>query len=498
MLKSIPIIGWVLLGMSIAARGADGPLSWGDQRDGTYRNPVLNADFSDPDVIRTGGDFWMVASDFHFMGMQVLHSTDLVNWKIVGQVFNRLTMDPKYDQMKAYGEGTWAPSIRFHNGEWFIFVCTPYDGLFMWHTRNPFGAWSDMVTVKAVKQWEDPCPFWDEDGNAYLVHSHKGAGPLILHRMSADGTTLLDDGKQIYQGKNSEGPKMYKRHGYYYISLPEGGVAAGGQVMLRSRDIYGPYERKQVLPDGSPHQGGMVELDDGSAWFISFKSAGWQGRVDYLNPVTWGLDDWPVFGDNGKSVTVWPKPFPGVMQPRIKVSDEFDGDRLDPVWQWNHNPVDANWSLAARPGWLRLTGLPADVLSHARNTLTQKLWDSAGEAVVKVDVAKLSAGQTAGLTFISGSTFNWVGVRDGQFAWTNGKGGAASGEVYFRAVYDRGVGHLAYSTDGKTFNDTGEKIAMKFLNWKGTRLGIFCFGAGNGSADFDYFHYRYGEDLTRK
>jgi len=492
----------IMLGLLLAsaAYAGDGPLSWGDQGDGTYKNPVLKSDFSDPDLIRVGSDFYLIASDFHYVGMQVLHSRDLVNWQIIAQVFDKLTMDPKYDQMRGYGEGTWAPSIRYHDGQFYIFVCTPYDGLFMWHATNPAGPWSATVTVRKVPMWEDPCPFWDDDGQAYLVHSHKGAGPLYLHRMSADGTTLLDDGKLIYQGKNSEGPKMYKRHGYYYISLPEGGVATGGQVVLRSRNIYGPYERRQVLPDGSPHQGGMVELDNGQGWFISFKSTGFLGRVDYLNPVTWGADDWPVFGDNGKSVTQWKKPDVGAVYPiqRPQVSDEFDAEQLGLQWQWNHNPLPDKWSLTARPGWLRLAASPADSLALARNTLTQKIWDDSGVVDVKMDASAVGEGGRAGFTFVSGSTFDWVGVtrENGalRFTWEGGDGPAAPAVVYLRGTYDGANATLWYSAEGMTYADTGVKATLKFLKWKGARVGMFSYGP-DGAADFDYFHYQYS---TRK
>ena len=187
-------------------------LTWGDQGDGTYRNPILKADYSDPDVIRVGDDFYLVASDFHFVGIQVLHSKDLVNWRIVGQVFDRLAMSPKYDEMKGYAEGTWAPSLRYHAGQFHLYVCTPHDGLFLFRARDPRGPWS-MTTVKKVDRWEDPAPFWDDDGKAYLVHGVLGAGPLLLHRMSPDGTRLLDDGVEIYRGPVAEGPKLFKRSG---------------------------------------------------------------------------------------------------------------------------------------------------------------------------------------------------------------------------------------------------------------------------------------------
>ena len=230
--------------------------------------------------------------------------------------------------------------------------------------------------------------------------------------MAPDGSKLLDDGVEVYHGRNSEGPKLYKRHGFYYISLPEGGVKGGWQTVLRSKNIFGPYEHKIVLKDG-PHQGGMVEFDSGQAWFIGFEVTGSLGRIDYLEPVKWGDDDWPVFGNNGEPVDQLKKPDVGAAGgavERPETSDEFDQPTLGLIWQWNHNPVDSAWSLTERPGWLRLKGLAADSTDQARNTLTQKLWDDSGVVDIKMDVSHLSDGQRAGLTFISGSTFGWVGV----------------------------------------------------------------------------------------
>jgi beta-xylosidase len=427
MKRTIPSVCFLLAAAWLCYGAARSRVTWGDQGNGLYRNPILKADYSDPDVIQVGDDFYLVASDFHFVGIQVLHSKDLVNWKVVGQVFHRLAMDPKYDQMKGYAEGTWAPSLRYHNGEFYLYVCTPKDGLFMWHTKDPAGKWSDMVTVKAVPGWEDPCPFWDEDGQAYLVHGKVGAGPLVLHKMSADGTQLLDEGVTIYTGPVAEGPKMFKRKGYYYISHPEGGVGTGWQTMERSPKIYGPYERKIVLSDG-PHQGGMVELASGEGWFIGFKSTGWLGRICYLEPVMWGDDGWPVFGDYGRPVEEWKKPNVGHAYPvsRPETSDEFSGKSLSPIWQWNHNPVNEAWSLDERRGFLRLKALPADDVSRARNTLTQKLWDEYGTIDIKLDLAGMADGQRAGLTFLSGAAFDWVAAEKtngiGRVTWRGGAG----------------------------------------------------------------------------
>jgi beta-xylosidase len=479
-------------------------LPWGDQGDGTYRNPVLFADFSDPDVIRVGHDFYLIASDFHFVGMQVLHSRDLVNWSYIGQVFDRLEMGAKYDEMKGYAEGTWAPSLRFHKGTYYIYVCTPHDGLFSWTAKNPAGPWSKTITVKAVDAWEDPCPFWDDDGTAYLVHSRKGAGPLILHKLSDDGTRLLDDGVEIYRGPVAEGPKMFKRHGWYYISLPEGGVEKGGQTILRSSEIYGPYERRQVLRDGSPHQGGIVDLESGESWFIGFKSTGSFGRVSHLIPVSWGDDDWPVFGNEGVTVASAKKPNVGgggpgaaaasTAQELPRHSDDFSGGELGPQWQWNHNPVADAWSLGARPGWLRLRGLPAAELTLARNTLTQKIWGPAGEVTVKLDTSGLSDGQRAGFGFMSGKVFAPIGVlKTGTQAtlyWGDTTGRVLEqGVLWLRGSYDGDEARLSYSLDGVRFVDAPERVTLKFGQWKGARVTLFAYGPGGGNADFDTFNY---------
>jgi beta-xylosidase len=537
-------IGWAGLALMCAAQiamaASPGPAThpttdptralytWGDQGDGTYRNPILFSDFSDPDITRVGGDFYMVASDFSYVGMQVLHSKDMVNWKIIGQVFNRLTMDKKYDQMNGYAQGTWAPSIRYHNSEFYVYVCTPYDGLFMWHAKNPAGPWSDTVTVKAVPQWEDPCPFWDDDGQAYLIHSHKGAGPLIIHHMSTDGTQLLDDGTQVYTGNGSEGPKLYKRHGYYYVSFPEGGVANGWQTVIRAKSIFGPYESKRVMNPGNPHQGGIVELDSGESWFIGFKqqtgALAALGRVDYLEPVVWGSDDWPTFGNNGNDVGQFKKPNVGMNTDPEKpaVSDEFDATALNPIWQWNHNPVAEAWSLQDRPGYLRLSSLPADDIAQARNTITQKLWDNAGVIDVRLDATGLTNGEHAGVTFIIGHAFAWAGVtRDGgQLYWessvpaSNGRGATsttsaqpiqrgfeASGSIVtLEARYEASRGTItALESPAQANSDRVNMVdgyRLGFADWKGSRFGIFTYGPTGGHVDVGWVHYVYGANVA--
>ena len=279
---------------------------WGDQGDGTFANPVLFTDYSDPDVIRVGNKYYMTGSEFHYMGMQILESDDMINWRIIGQVYDRINQDI-FRNMSGYGDGTWAPALRYHDGRFYIYVCMPTTGLYMTSAEKPEGPWEPLYCVKQINGWEDPCPLWDENGNAYLGRGRVGAGAIIVHRMSPDGKTLLDDGRVVYEGPVAEGTKYHIRDGYYYLSIPEGGVGQGWQTVLRSKDIYGPYEGKRVLETGStningPHQGALVDTPDGEWWFYHFQDTGALGRVVHLQPVHWA-DGWPVVaGSRQKAV----------------------------------------------------------------------------------------------------------------------------------------------------------------------------------------------------
>jgi beta-xylosidase len=238
--------------------------------------------------------------------------------------------------------------------------------------EQPDGPWSPLLQVKNVEMWEDPCPFWDDDGSAYLIHSLHGAGPIIIHKMSVDGTHLLDDGKIIYTGFIAEGPKMFKREGYYYISIPEGGVATGWQTILRSKNIYGPYEKKVVLEKGrtcvnGPHQGAFVDTPDGEWWFYHFQSVDPIGRVVHLQPVFW-QEGWPFVGVDldrngiGEPVYVWKKP--AINKTTLicapQTDDDFNKPQLGLQWQFNHNQFESAWSLTENRGFLSLKSLKGD------------------------------------------------------------------------------------------------------------------------------------------
>lgn len=484
--------------------------TWGDQGNGTYINPILNADYSDPDVTRVGDTYYLVASDFHFMGMQILKSKDLVNWELVTRIYDRLDQ-PGYDTMERYAAGSWAPSIRYHDGKFYMFVCSPTEGLFMSCAEKAEGPWSKPLLVHegTGRGWEDPCPFWDEDGQAYLGRSNKGAGPIIIHKMSPDGTKLLDEGEVVYRGPVAEGTKIHKFNGWYYLSIPEGGVKGGWQTILRSKDIYGPYERKIVLETGmtginGPHQGAIVDTPDGQWWFFHFQETPTLGRVVHLQPMYWE-EDWPVIGVDldrngiGEPVYCWKMPVEGTTPSKPASSDNFDGAELSTQWQFNHNPVDGAWSLSEKPGTFTVHALQADNFMKARNTLTQKLMGYKGRASVKMDISGMEEGQRCGLAVMSNRNY-LIGVRKNEgrtelyfentFKVTDST--AFSGKtVYLQLDFDTTADdfHFLYSDNGKDFTAFGDSFKPRFGNWKGARPALYNYNVKEdaGKASFDDF-----------
>lgn len=513
--KSVSLFIFLIAHIIMTAQNSIDSRSWGDQGNGKYINPVLNADYSDPDVIRVKNKYYMVCSDFHFMGMPVLESEDLVNWKIISQIYQRLDF-PEYDQNRRYGGGAWAPAIRYHNGKFLVFFCTPNEGLFMSDAVDPAGPWSPLNHVQQVGGWEDPCPFWDENGQAYLGRSQLGGGPIILHKMSVDGTRLLDEGVKIYEGPVAEGTKIYKMNGWYYVSIPEGGVATGWQTVLRSKDIYGPYESRIVLEQGNsgingPHQGALVNTPDNDWWFFHFQSADPLGRVVHLQPVWW-QEGWPSIGLDtdgngvGEPVGEWPKPR---VRQKAEITapqtgDEFSSEKKGLQWQINHNPVDSCWSLTRRPGYLVLRALKADKLRNSKNMFTQKTMGYEGEAVTEIDCSSFAEGQRAGL-FCIGNSFNAIGMM--QTAGSNYIYLETEGQVMekkevpvgFSTVWLKvsldavsNLHQLYYSFDNILFNSCGEPLVLQSGDWKGMRIGLYSYNthADGGEAHFNWFRYR--------
>lgn len=544
----VSILWLLILADPVAANGPRAP--WGDQGDGTYRNPVLWADYNNPDIIRSGDDFYMIAAAHHFMGMPVLHSRDMIHWRLIARIHRRLDIDPRYDRPAAgYKHGTWAPTITEHGGQFHVYVATPFEGVFVSRAQTPAGPWSPLEEFQRVKGWEDPCPFWDEDGQAYLIRGERGVPEprkIYLHRMRPDGTALIDvngngdptdDGVVVGSGPTLEGPKLLRRDGSYYIFAPEGGIEHGVQVVLRSdpRDgqpanIFGPYRKRVVLERGNtivngPHQGSWVELDDGSAWFYHFQQMQGYGRVLHLQPASWGDDGWPRMGSDpdgdgtGEPVLVHRKPaLPPSPVEFPAASDGFDAPELALPWMWNHNPSDAHWSLTERPGFLRLRALPLSrvpgvpptgpripfdgSILFARNTLVQMLTGRSSSATVEMRTGGLAPGQVAGLALF-GREYLWIGVRKedggpGRLVARSVKAehvGPSIGKrrrVYLRVEVEPGprqpLGQASWRLDGEDWQELGEPTPLVRSWYEGTKLALFTWNErGEGHVDFARF-----------
>jgi beta-xylosidase len=498
-----------------------------DRGDGTYQNPVLFADYSDPDVIRVGNDYYLISSSFSAVpGLPVLQSRDLVNWRIIGHALPRLEPADVFASPQ-HGGGVWAPSIRFHDGRFWIYYPDPDRGISLVTARDPRGPWSRPVLVKAGKGLIDPCPLWDDDGHVYLVHawarSRAGfANLLTLMELSADGTRPLDDGRVLIDGNalsgytTLEGPKFYKRDGWYYVFAPAGGVKQGWQSVFRSRSIRGPYESRIVLAQGTtdvngPHQGALVDTQNGQSWFLHFQDRDAYGRVVHLQPVTW-RDGWPVIGDNGQPVTRGRKPDVGRSYPieAPQTSDEFDRTVLGLQWQWQGDTDASASSLSAHPGDLRLFAQqqPGNLWTAA-HLLLQKLPAPAFVTTTRMDARALNPGDEAGL-IVFGSDYAWVGVRrDDDRARVVLRGArdadrntpetedatrtiATTDSVFLRATFSDGaVVRFSYGTDGVTFTSLGDPFTAKPGRWVGAKVGLFASRAsgtrGRGFADFEWF-----------
>lgn len=506
-----------------------------DNGDGTYKNPVIFADYSDPDVIRVQDDFYMVSSSFsHFPGLPILYSKDLVNWKIISHAAQNYPFE-EFDK-PMHGNGIWAPSIRYHNGEFYIYFGDPDHGILMTKSKNPAGPWQPLQIVHEAKGWIDPCPFWDEDGNAYLVHawanSRSGIKSILtLNKMSSDGMSLLDDGVTIFDGHINhptiEGPKLYKRNGFYYVFAPAGGVKPGWQTVLRSKNIYGPYEDKIVLEQGStkingPHQGAWVELASGESWFVHFQDRNEYGRVVHLNPMYWA-EEWPVMGIDfdgnriGEPVSVFNKPnvnkpFPMEVP---QTNDEFNNETPGLQWQWECLPQSKWFSLTENRGSLRLYNTVADGsyknLRDCNNVIGQKFPSLEFSVTAKLKFVPREFGERTGL-LVFGQSYSGIelfyterGLMLRQNICIDADKGAdevivesvpvTAADMYLK-IYVRqgGVCSFAYSIDGKRFNMIGKEFSAVAGRWVGAKICLFAQSVNpvkrqTGYADYDWVRF---------
>jgi len=529
-----------------------------DRGDGTYKNPVLFADYSDPDAIRVGDDYYLTASSFLAApGLPVLHSKDLVNWTIINHVFAAQPPAEHFAKPR-HGQGVWAPAIRHHDGKFWIIYPDPDFGLYVTTATDPAGEWSPPRLLKAGKGLIDPCPLWDDDGRLYLVHgwarSRAGiANLLTLHELSPDGTTILDAGKNLQttdgkvndvgtiiidanklEGWNTlEGPKLYKRDGWYWVFGPAGGVATGYQAVFRSRNIRGPYEARIVLDQGTtaingPHQGAWVDTATGEDWFLHFQDRGPFGRVVHLQPMRWRDDGWPVMGvdidgdGKGEPVMTHQKPKVRGTHPLAvpQTSDEFNAPPLGRQWQWNANPQPGWASLTAKPGLLRLASVPAPATRNdgspapnsiydAPNFLLQKFGAPAFTVTTVLDFAPAAEGETAGLV-VFGYNYAVLGLRrtgtetrlvlrqnieaqkPGAQETEIASLAVPAGPVYLRVtVDDKALCQFATSSDNVTFTPVGAPFQASVDRWIGAKFGLIATAApgatATGHADFAWF-----------
>lgn len=516
-----------------------------DEGNGMYRNPVLHADYSDPDVCAVGEDYFLTASSFNCTpGLPILHSKDLVNWKIVNYALKKVEPVEYYNEPR-HGKGVWAPSIRFHEGMYYIYWGDPDFGIFMVKTRDPYGEWDAPVLVKAGKGMIDPCPLWDDDGRVYLAHAWAGSrakfnSVLTVCELNKEGTAVISDPVLVFDGNDGinhtiEGAKFYKRNGFYYLFAPAGGVVSGWQLVMRSKDVYGPYEARIVMAQGKtdingPHQGGWVDTPAGESCFLHFQDKGAYGRVLHLNPMKW-VNDWPVIGVDkdgdgcGDPVSRYRKPKTDKTYP-IETpveSDEFDTRKLGLQWEWHANYQDV-FGFTTNMGYARIYG--HELSPHFKNfwevpnLLMQKFPAEEFTATAKLKVSAKDDGQLSGL-IIMGWDYSWIGVeKQGekfllkQAVCKDAEQGNLEQvstlavlepsrkfeaglfpnyerEIYIRVHVDKGAYcRFSYSLDGKKFTEAGTLFKARQGKWIGAKVGMFSVtphGKERGWVDVDWF-----------
>ena len=521
-----------------------------DQGDGTYKNPVLYADYSDPDVCRAGDDYYLTASSFNCLpGLPILHSKDLVNWTIVSAAVP-YSLAPHSDTMPQHGNRIWAPCIRYHEGEFYIFWGDPDQGVFMTKAADVKGPWTEPVLVMAAKGVIDTTPLWDDDGRVYLVHAFAGSraglkSVIAVCELNSTADKAITLSRIVFDGHEAhetcEGPKFYKRNGYYYIFHPAGGVPTGWQVVLRSKNVYGPYEWKTVMAQGStdvngPHQGGWVDTPTGEDWFMHFQDVGAAGRLVHLQPMKW-VNDWPVIGVDedgdgcGDPVKTYRKPDVGNTYPICtpQESDEFDSNVLGLQWQWNAN-INPKWYFCdAANGTLRLYSFPVtedyNSLWDVPNMLLQKFPAPDFTATMKLKFSPIAKykGERTGLV-VMGMDYAGLVIENtdeglvlsqveclkadkGNKETVNTSVALKSGEIYLRAkitTTGEKIGEseggsdlvvkcqLSYSVGGKKFEPLGNEFQVREGKWIGAKVGMFCTRPAivtndGGWADIDWF-----------
>ena len=496
-----------------------------DNGDRTYTNPVINADYSDPDVCvgASGEDYYLTASSFNCVpGLPILHSKDLVNWEIINYALSSLYEGDeemeKHFSTPQHGAGVWAPSIRYHDGWYYIYWGDPDFGVYMVKTQDPAGKWEKPVCVIKGQGYIDTTPLWDEDGRCYLVNGwansrSKFASVLTVREMSSDGTKAIGQPVIVFDGNGTEnrtceGPKFYKRDGWYWIMCPAGGVPTGFQLAMRSKSPYGPYEHKIVLAQGKtningPHQGAWVDTPAGEDWFLHFQDKGAYGRILHLNPVDWS-SGWPVMGKKGEPLVICQKPKSNnttVVNP--VENDEFNAPVLGKQWQWHAN-YDEKFGVPTAFGTFRVYTYKLSKewknFWEVPNLLLQKTPADAFCVTTKLRMTSKADGQFGGLIMMGLDYSALVVRRVGQMfqlvqmtCKAADKDNAQSEkiittlkptaedkidykpgiheDIYLRLSVKDSQVRFAWSKDGKTYSDCGDTFLMKEGKWIGAKFG---------------------------
>nr|WP_292163702.1 glycoside hydrolase 43 family protein [Butyrivibrio sp.] len=498
-----------------------------------YQNPILYADYSDPDVIRVGQDFYMVASSFTYLpGVPLLHSKDLVHWEIINYCVSKLPFD-KYNR-PSHGSGTWAPSIRYHDDTFIVFIPLPDEGIMVARSKDPYGQFQ-LNMLCASKGWIDPCPIWDDDGRAYMVYALARSRCGIKHRLmlveiDPECTRLIGEPMLIFDGEQvaptTEGPKIYKKDDYYYILMPSGGVATGWQSCLRSRDIHGPYEYKVVMHQGctdinGPHQGGWVDTPDGRNWFVHFQDVHELGRITHLQPMCF-INGWPFIGSDldgdgiGEPVKEWSDPVEGAPEYKISTSDDFRSDKLGLQWQWQANPNEDWYQLD--DGHLILycmaPGGRENLLWYAGNVLTQIPQSKAFTVTTSIHLYPGEDGDIAACGIV-GHKYSYAGIKrmqgknfvvmfKGDVTKKEFEGEATetscdaqlidSGHIFMKIVVreDNSYNYY-YSLDGVSYKELGKTQMLERATWTGAKICLWSAnmnnkGSGNGYGRYDWVY----------
>ena len=538
-MKQISLLFMAVLGLiyseEIQAQGGSSVSKvWvADNGDGTYKNPILYADYSDPDAIRVNDDYYMVASSFNCIpGLPILHSRDLVNWELIGHALQKQPPFEVFDKVQ-HGNGVWAPCIRFHKNEYYIYYPDPDLGIYMVKASNPSGPWSEPLLVQAGKGLIDPSPLWDEDGKAYLIYALAGSragvkSVILVSHMNNEGTALTGNSVMVFDGHKAhptvEGPKIYKRNGYYYIFAPAGGVPTGWQLILRSRNIFGPYETKIAMEQGKtdingPHQGAWVDTKTGEHWFLNFQDLDAYGRVVHLNPLKW-VDNWPVIGTDedgngtGNPVKSYKKPNVGKSYPVTTPpeSDEFNTAQLGLQWQWHANNKTTYGFPSGNLGFYRLNCIPRPIeavnLWGIPNLMLQKFPAPEFTATTKLTFDARFDGEEVGLV-VMGMDYGALSIlrnnskqeiralyckqadKAGKEEITESKPIDGS-TIWLRVQVRNGAEcSFSFSMDGKTFSAIGKSFKARPGRWIGAKVGFYALRNGvindAGSADIDWF-----------